>query len=819
MAGCHSGGLLCGRVVACEAARRGLAGLFYAGGCNMKAMTRWVVAGALGLVLIASAQGARTPLTVWGLGPGGDALGLSAAIEAFEAAHPEWDVRLVSVGAGRMNSQKLLTGIVGGAPPDVVYQDRFAVAGWAARGAFEALDDRIARDAPGLLEDLYPAPLAEVRHAGSTYAVPAAADLRVLYWNKRLFRAAGLDPDRSPRDWEERDTFARRLTVRGASGALVQAGYIPNGGNTWLYLYAQALGGRFLSEDGRRCTLAAPENVRALETMLAEYAPLGGYESGMAFLNSGLGGDPFLAGRLAMKIDGNWILGQIARSAPELEFGVAAPPMPRADQPPLTWSGGFAYAIPKGAKHPEGAWALIRYLCSSEGRLLRQSAQAEAERARGRPYVPFLEASREANRRVLAALSPEEPRLAEALMLQASLLERALPRDGGPLAQSMWDAQSRAIDLAGRGSLSPQAALESEQATLQARLDALEARSNAPLARPGAFLGLCAIGAGIAVWGWAAALRRLKRRPGPGYREALWGLAMISPWLIGFAAFTLGPMLASLYLSFTDADGLSPARWVGWGNYAALLGPQGAQTRLAFSNAFYLAAFGVPLHLATGLAIALLLSGAGRGMGVFRTIFYLPAVVPTVAAAILWAWLLASDPSQGLVNRGFEATLGRAFGWPPPGWLHSEAWAKPALILMGVWGAGSGMILWLAGLRSVPGEMYEAARLEGAGSGRQFASLTLPHLTPLLFFGLVMGVLGAMQEFDRVYVMRPGEATAGPADALLTPVFLLYRTGFASFQMGLASALAWLLFGVALLATLAQARWAPRWLYAEGERS
>ena len=174
--------------------------------------------------------------------------------------------------------------------------------------------------------------------------------------------------------------------------------------------------------------------------------------------------------------------------------------------------------------------------------------------------------------------------------------------------------------------------------------------------------------------------------------------------------------MVSIFLSFCDYDVLHPARFVGINNYADLLGRDSYYLRVSLQNVFYLAAVGIPLGLSTSLAIALLLNAKVSGMSLYRTFFYVPAIVPVVASAVLWTWILNADPNRGLLNAGWQATLGQWFGWQPPGWLGAAQWAKPALILNGLWGAGAGMILWLAGLQGIPTHLYEAADLDGAGT-------------------------------------------------------------------------------------------------------
>ena len=222
----------------------------------------------------------------------------------------------------------------------------------------------------------------------------------------------------------------------------------------------------------------------------------------------------------------------------------------------------------------------------------------------------------------------------------------------------------------------------------------------------------------------------------------------------------------------------------------------------------------MPLGLFTGLAVAMLLNSAVRGMRFYRTVFYLPAIVPVVASSVLWIWLLTPDPNKGLINAVWRDTVGAWIHAPLPGWLAAESWAKPALILMGVWGAGSGMILWLAGLKNIPRSLYEAAEIDGANKRNLFFTVTLPMLSPVMFFNVVMGLIGAVQEFDRVYVMA-GDDANGPNDSLLVPAKYLFTNAFSYFKMGYASSLAWTLFAVILLVTLLQFSVSRFWVFEE----
>jgi len=283
------------------------------------------------------------------------------------------------------------------------------------------------------------------------------------------------------------------------------------------------------------------------------------------------------------------------------------------------------------------------------------------------------------------------------------------------------------------------------------------------------------------------------------------GLAFASPWLIGFAIFTAYPICASLYYSFTRYDTLSAPHWVGVQNYVRLMTEDELFWK-SLRNTLFMVAFGLPASLAAGLALALLLNMRLRGMALYRTVFYIPSIVPTVASAVLWMWLL--NPQIGLINR----LLAKA-GIQGPGWLTDPVWAKPALILMGLWGVGGSMIIYLAGLQDVPRELYEAAEIDGAGGAARFRHVTIPMLSPVIFFNLVMGLIGTFQYFTQVYVMTQG----GPQDATLFYALHLFNRAFTDLQFGYASAMAWILFAITVAATALVFRTSARWVYYPGE--
>ena len=289
-------------------------------------------------------------------------------------------------------------------------------------------------------------------------------------------------------------------------------------------------------------------------------------------------------------------------------------------------------------------------------------------------------------------------------------------------------------------------------------------------------------------------------------REALTFYLLISPWLLGLVIFVLGPMIASLFISFTRWDLLSPAKFVGLQNYEKMFTRDPLFWQSLKVTVLYTLVY-VPLELVGGLVLALLMNQKLRFRGVFRTIYYLPSVLPGVAFVVLWMWIL--NPDVGLIN-----TLLSYVGIQGPRWLADPQWALPALLMMSLWGLGRTMVIYLASLQGIPQHLYEAAAIDGANTWQCFWKITLPMLTPTLFFNLVLSVISTFQTFTSAFVATDG----GPLDSTLFYVLYLFRQAFQFFNMGYASALAWILFLLILGLTLVIVRSADRWVYYEGGR-
>ena len=304
-------------------------------------------------------------------------------------------------------------------------------------------------------------------------------------------------------------------------------------------------------------------------------------------------------------------------------------------------------------------------------------------------------------------------------------------------------------------------------------------------------------------------------------RKNLTAWLFVTPWLVGFLVLVVYPFAASLYWSFCRYDMLTPPEFVGGENYQRLAREilEGEGFGKALANTAYYALLSVPLSIALGIMLAVVLSWKVRGQALFRTIVFLPSVVPVVATSVLWMWLL--DPQDGLVNHLLGASgellwfqgTGQA-AWP--GTL-GQVGSKDALVLMSLWGVGNFMIIYLAAIGDIPQSLYEAAELDGAGRWRRFRHITLPMLSPVIFFNLVMGLIQAVQAFTQIYIVSEG--TGAPAGSTLMISLQLFLTAFQDLNMGYASAVAWVLFVILVVCTTAIFRSSRHWVHYQGARA
>jgi multiple sugar transport system permease protein len=290
-------------------------------------------------------------------------------------------------------------------------------------------------------------------------------------------------------------------------------------------------------------------------------------------------------------------------------------------------------------------------------------------------------------------------------------------------------------------------------------------------------------------------------------REGLLGYLFAMPWLVGFFGLTLIPVILSFYYSFTRFDVLRPPMWVGLEYYTHLLF-EDPKFYKAIWNTVYFTALRVPIVVLGSLLLAMLVANPRPGVGVLRTVYYMPSIVSGVALSVIWLWMY--NPQYGLVNQALAL-----FGVPGPLWLDDPRWSKDAIILMGLWSIGGGrMILFIAGLNGIPRHLYESARVDGAGWWTQFVHITLPQLSGIIFLIMVVEIISCFQVFTEAYLMTNG----GPLDSTLFYNLQLYFKAFQDYEMGTASAMAWILFVLTMAVTILLFKGLGRFVYYEGER-
>jgi len=305
-------------------------------------------------------------------------------------------------------------------------------------------------------------------------------------------------------------------------------------------------------------------------------------------------------------------------------------------------------------------------------------------------------------------------------------------------------------------------------------------------------------------------IKESRRRSSPARRrQIVEAYLYLSPWLIGYLALTFIPVLLSVYYSFTSYDVISRERWIGAQNYIDAF-TRDDQFWPSLGKTAYYAAVTIPVGVAGSLLLAVFLNVRARGTSVFRTLFFMPSLIPIVASTVLWFWLL--QPDWGPINRLIFNTTGVI----APRWFQDPSWAIPALISLALWSSvgGTRMVIFLAGLQGVSAELYDAAKVDGAGAMARFRHVTLPMLTPTIFFNLILGIIGALQVFTSALVATEG----GPAYATWFYALHIYKEAFQYFNMGYASALAWLFATLVIVLTWVQMRLARSWVYYDGEK-
>lgn len=741
-------------------------------------------------------------------------------ILAFERDHPGVTVHDEHVtSSGDEYVQKLLTEQAAGLTPDVIFCGG-TYTQLAGHGMLEDLTPFIKSDKTIHLSDYYPQDVKAFTVDGKLYAIPRdIAPMGLVYYNKTLFDQARIPypdgswswdyvphPERGNKDFL---TVAMKLTHPASGSQPATFGYAAGDSSWTMDNFVYSSGGAFVDDIFHPTKLLYndPKVVKAIQlTQDLEYkynvspSPVDLQSSGLGTVGAH---DLFAQGRLAMYVCGIWEVPRFREEIKTFDWDIAAfPAGPTGLRGVQTgWSG---YGMAATSKHKREAWELITYLSGPNGlSRLAQSGLAQPAIARLANSSLWLDGQRPKNRKLTIEEVPYGH--SDIMYPEWSQVEALID----PKLQLVWNHSETA-----------QQAVDQFYGPAQAKLDQLNHPPyQPPLNWRSAIAVMLLVFLAIVAWVWQGARADLRGGMRLGRAtEMRAGYAFIAPWIIGAMVFLLAPMLVSLVLAFSTWNMIEPARWAGMANFADMVHEDAFWQSLKVTAVYTL--FSVPLGIIGSLCLALLLNAKIRGQTGFRTAFYLPSVASAVAASLIW--LKIYDPENGLVNTIMTFLhLNPFWHWlgltdPDKGfvnWLGSEKTALASLIVMSLWGIGGGMVIFLAGLQGIPQTYYEAASLDGANTWQKFRHVTIPLLTPTIFFTLVIGVIGSFQVFTQGFVMTGG----GPNNATLFYVLYLYQSAFQQLKMGYASALAWVLFLIILICTIIQMKTA-RWVhYGEAE--
>jgi multiple sugar transport system permease protein len=724
--------------------------------------------------------------------------------EQFQKQHPNVQITPINATSDDYDS-KLRTMMAAGTPPDLFYLRPEELADLASMKLIQPIDDRFNREPAGWKDDFFPILLDGFRYdvaaqrsgpGGSLYGLPKDFATAGFYVNLDLFKAAGVAVPYSGWTWDEFEADMRKITAlshtRGFEDRDIYGGYFeiwPATLRNILWTY----GGDFFGPGGfRDVALSSPQAQAALQMILRTRLI-----DKTVFNSTGIdkdGGQEFIIGDIGcMGPVGRWKT-PLFKEIKRFKWDIVPVPSGAAHASEIFYT---AWAMSAQTKHPDESYELMKFLCGKSG----QIASAHLGLA-----VPSLRSVAYSDDYLCP---PELPRVNTRLYLDAlnyARLDR-LPREP-EFIRILGDRITKSIQL---GEESPLQSAEAIKSRWLAELDSPLRRKAWPPMNWQLILTVIAVMISVAgcliIW-------RAKRFPlGKMDRaQERAGLLFIAPWLAGFLLLALGPMLASLCLSFSRWSAMVPienAESVGMANYQQMLRDPSFYKSLQVT--LYYVALAVPIGQIAALGVALLMNTQVRGIELFRTVYFVPSVVSGAALAVMWLQIF--NNKYGIFNK-MLAPLARMLHTSPPDWFGVDAgrWAVPGLVIMGLWGVGSGMIIYLAGLKGISSSLYEAATIDGAGPARRFLSVTLPMLSPILFYNLTMGIIGSFQVFTQAYIMTG----AGPDDSTLFYVLNLYRQAFEFHNMGYASALAWVLFLIILALTLFVFAGSRRFVYYEG---
>ncbi|MCP4247149.1 MAG: extracellular solute-binding protein [bacterium] len=748
----------------------------------------------------------RVQLTVVHWGEKNEDAILNQLVEDFESLPENGDIKIQRLNLGQASAveTKLQTMFAAGDPPDVFYLGYEKVGDFASKGLLADIDELIAQDrAAGVptaeLDDYFPAVVRCYRYdaerdrigQGKLIALPKDFTTVGFYYNKDLFRQAGLpEPSSEGWTWDEFLAAARAIAklpdCYGADYATWEA-------MVRLFLWTHDVD--FGSPGWEEFYFDDPELHAVLDKLKTWF-----HDENRTLVSAKTvletGQEPFLAGNVGMAGPfGRWKV-PTYRLIEDFDWDFA--PLPHAPgHPPRNGVFTVGWAIAKKSAYRDEAWRFVKYLCSPRGQelmcgaglaipVLKSVANGPAFADVGRKphnYRVYLDAADVAE----PIGWPADPKYRHQLRVRIEDIFKL----GQPVAPAMQQV--------GR-----------EWAENRARTARDRDYSHMPWKLVTLWILLPVIGltvAGFGVW-W------LRRPKGLAFQEEVAGSLMVGPWVFGFLAFTAFPIVLSLLLAFTHWSGLTTlgfAEWVGLDNLRALWSADDSFRRALVVTVLY-ALLAVPSGQIVALVAALLMNKEFKAIGVFRAIWYLPSVLAGVGMAVMWKWVFHHE--HGLLMALLDPIL--PFDWTTPAWFERDAatWGVPAFAIVNLWAMGGTMMIYLAGLKGIPRDLYEAAAIDGAVGWRKFVNVTLPMLSPVIFFNVIMAVIASFQVFTQAYIMTGG----GPGDATRFYVVYLYNQAFDFHDMGYASMMAWMLLLIVLALTLLLMWMSKRFVHYEAMR-
>lgn len=726
--------------------------------------------------------------------------------KGFQEKNPDIHLQFIKAAEG----DKVGTMIAGGDAPDIVNPG-------AGEQFWYYTDANVLRDlTPYLTEedkkdlenDFFPVARESMIKDGKYYALPWNLIPFILFYNKTLFERYNVPFPDETWTWDDYESAAKKLTkdvdgdgfpdIFGANFAQWQDGYY-----NWFYQN----GGSVIGPDGKSITFNTPEIVEAIR-FIHKLSRVDNVMANQKNQPKNVGGSLFAANRQAMiGPTGSFYIPQFrGEDYRQLDWDIAPLPMGRTGKRAAV-AATSGWGVTVQSKHPEEAFRLVKYLCGPEG----QAALAESAL-----FVP-------ARRSVATNMDlmnptgkPEHMRsVIHAVENDYAFVPPYTGRKWGEFQQYLNEKLNDFVFGVPDEGDTP----ETVAKAIQARGDQLLAeerlqRAGTPLP-VGTLKTIGTVLALLVLALWANRVRLEAKRSRHRAREQWIGYAAIAPWLVGFLVFAAGPILFSVLLSLCRWNNLAPpaqARFIGLDNYQYLMsGSDEYFVKSLWVTAKY-TFWAVPLGLVAGLILALFMNSKIRGINVYRTVYYLPAVLPGIATTMLWFLMFKQN---GILNYLLGGWTGIDYHTMPD-WLGDPVWTIPAILVMGLWGVGGGMMIYLAGLQNIPTELYNAAEVDGAGIWSKFRHVTLPMLSPVLFFNLVMGIIGTFQVFGSAFVLFG--TGGGPKQSALFYGLYLYRKAFELFDIGMGAALAWILFVIILAFTMLIFKSSSMWVYYEGTK-